>query len=93
MMGGRRGKDGPIRTCLGCRQRRPKAELVRLVRREDGRLAVDRAGPGRGAYVCADAECAERALRGGRLGAALRGSVVGALEPALVNAMRRDAGR
>jgi len=68
-------KHVPIRTCLGCRQRRPKRELVRLVRRADGVVACDasRAAPGRGAYVCADAACLERALKAGRLSQALRG--------------------
>ncbi|MGH6954236.1 MAG: YlxR family protein [Alphaproteobacteria bacterium] len=94
MMMGRRGKDGPMRTCLGCRQRRPKGELVRLVRRPDGRVAADRLGPGRGAYVCADTGCVDRVLRGGRLNAALRGACVAEPElAAVVNTMRRDPGR
>jgi uncharacterized protein len=68
-------KHVPIRTCLGCRQRRPKRSLVRLVRRSDDVVAVDVAGmaPGRGAYVCADPACLERALKTGRLAQALRG--------------------
>jgi uncharacterized protein len=68
-------KHVPIRTCLGCRQRRAKRELVRLVRRADGVVVRDAAGtaPGRGAYVCADAGCLERVLKAGRLSHALRG--------------------
>jgi predicted RNA-binding protein YlxR (DUF448 family) len=62
----------PMRTCVGCRRRRPKAELLRLVRRADGRVDADARGPGRGAYVCADRDCAERALRPGRLAHAFR---------------------
>jgi predicted RNA-binding protein YlxR (DUF448 family) len=64
----------PQRTCLGCRQRRAKRALVRLVRRPDGVVVVDARGvlPGRGAYVCAEAACAERALRTGRLAQAFR---------------------
>jgi uncharacterized protein len=65
-------KHAPTRTCLGCRQRRPKRELVRLVRRPDGLVAVDAAGPGRGAYVCAEPACVERALKTGRLAHAFR---------------------
>ena len=66
--------DGPYRTCLGCRQRKLKRELVRLVRRADGTVSRDPTGaaPGRGAYVCADAACAERALKAGRLSHAFR---------------------
>lgn len=65
----------PIRTCLGCRRRRPKSDLVRLVRRADGAVVPD-AGiglPGRGAYVCAEIRCVERALKTGKLTHALRG--------------------
>ena len=67
-------RDAPTRTCLGCRARRPKSELVRLVRRADGVVAVDVAArlPGRGAYVCADAGCVERALKSGKLSHAFR---------------------
>lgn len=62
----------PMRTCLGCRQRRPKAEMVRLVRRADGRVTAAATASGRGAYVCADPECVERGLKAGRLAHAFR---------------------
>ena len=64
----------PERTCIGCRRARPKAELVRLVRAGDGRVAVDRDGcaAGRGAYVCASLECVTKALAKGRLEHAFR---------------------
>ncbi|RPH84328.1 MAG: YlxR family protein [Candidatus Rokuibacteriota bacterium] len=67
-------KHVPIRTCVGCRQRRAKRELVRLARRPDGVVVVDAEGsrPGRGAYVCAEPGCAERPLKTGRLGRAFR---------------------
>jgi len=53
---------------------RAKAELIRLVRGDAGDVRVDRDGraPGRGAYVCATAECVEKALRAGRLGHAFK---------------------
>ena len=62
----------PQRTCVGCRTVRPKAELVRLARARDGSVVVDRAtnAPGRGAYVCRDTACIERARK--RLAGALR---------------------
>ena len=62
----------PIRTCLGCRRRRPKAEMRRLVRAADGRVSADERAPGRGAYVCRGPECLERALKPGRLAHAFR---------------------
>lgn len=52
----------PIRTCVGCRQRRPQAELLRCVLGADGVVRVDRVAPGRGAWVCGPA-CIEPARR------------------------------
>ncbi|HZF07060.1 MAG TPA: YlxR family protein [Patescibacteria group bacterium] len=63
----------PIRTCLGCRRRRPKGAMLRLVRGADGCVSVDDTAPGRGAYVCRDPECQERALKPARLAHAFRG--------------------
>lgn len=64
----------PVRTCLGCRRARPKGALVRLVRRADGVVVRDPTGraAGRGAYVCADPACLERALQRARLAHAFR---------------------
>ncbi|MDR3641477.1 MAG: YlxR family protein [Humidesulfovibrio sp.] len=69
-MNGQPQGEGPIRTCCICRRRLPKAELLRHVRSEndDGvRLVPDPRGkmPGRGLYVCDQAECRERFLRYG----------------------------
>jgi hypothetical protein len=65
---------GPQRTCLGCRQVRPKAIMIRLVRGSDGRVEMDRAGhaTGRGAYVCPVVDCLASAFKGPRLGRAFR---------------------
>ena len=70
-------KGSPQRTCIGCRQIKPKAELVRLVRRDDGGVVVDyqQMGSGRGAYACPTLECLDKALVPGRLARALKGSV------------------
>jgi uncharacterized protein len=64
----------PRRTCVACREVRDKAHLVRLTRRSDGVVVVDRAGtsPGRGAYVCRQSGCASRLVKGGRLSQAFR---------------------
>ena len=56
----------PERTCVGCRRRRPKHELVRLARTGgDVRLDLSRRLPGRGAYVCPDPACVASASRRG----------------------------
>ncbi len=64
----------PARTCLGCRKARPQALLVRLVRLPNGTVVADSGtrAAGRGAYVCPNAECVERALSRGRLGHAFK---------------------
>ena len=65
---------GPMRTCLGCRQVKPKEALIRLMRGRDGRVVADLEGrgSGRGAYVCPEVGCVERALQHGRLAHAFR---------------------
>jgi predicted RNA-binding protein YlxR (DUF448 family) len=62
------------RTCVGCRRKADKRELLRVVRVDEGRVAVDPSGsaPGRGAYVHHDAECVEAALEHGAVARALR---------------------
>ena len=63
----------PERSCVGCRQRAPKAELLRVARTPAG-VRVDPPGnaPGRGAYVHRDPGCVEAALRKGAFASALR---------------------
>ncbi len=69
----RRPRRAPQRTCVACRQVRPKAELLRVVRSPEGHLLVDVTGKaaGRGAYVCRRRECAEQAVAEKRLTRAL----------------------
>jgi uncharacterized protein len=59
----------PRRQCVACGQVRAKRDLVRVVRTPAGDVRVDVTGKvsGRGAYVCPDGTCVDRALRGGRL--------------------------
>jgi predicted RNA-binding protein YlxR (DUF448 family) len=80
---------------VGCRQARPKDELVRIVRHADGAVIVDAQGTsrGRGAYVCGEPACIERGLRRDRLAHAFRkpshaAPEVGPAIAALVNARR-----
>ncbi len=46
----------PIRTCIGCRTRRPDHELIRLAC-VDGNLVIGGRGTGRGASICAVEAC------------------------------------
>lgn len=58
-------KKIPMRQCMGCRERKPKKELVRVVRSPEGSVSVDLRGkaPGRGAYICPSPECLKKAIR------------------------------
>ena len=53
----------PMRMCVGCREMKPKMELTRVVKPQEGDCAIDFTGkaPGRGAYVCKSAECLKKA--------------------------------
>jgi predicted RNA-binding protein YlxR (DUF448 family) len=66
-------KKIPLRQCLGCREMKPKAELVRVVRSPEGQVSLDLKGkaPGRGAYVCRSAACLKKAVRSRALDRAL----------------------
>ncbi len=67
----------PIRTCVACRTSGEKKSLIRIVRTSKGQVVVDATGklPGRGAYLCASAECFRRAVKEKRLSKALRTEV------------------
>lgn len=63
----------PERSCVGCRRRAPKADLLRVARTPAGVHAdPSGGGPGRGAYVHRDPGCVAAALRKGHLARALR---------------------
>ena len=59
----------PLRICVGCREKKPKRELLRLVRTPGGEIRLDPGGKmsGRGAYICRQASCLAKALKGKRL--------------------------
>jgi len=64
----------PLRSCVVCQRKRPKRELIRVVRTPEGTIEVDPKGKrsGRGAYLCADRPCWDAALLHRRLGQALK---------------------
>lgn len=55
-------KKIPLRTCIACREMKPKGEMTRVVRNADGEIKLDPTGkaPGRGAYVCNDPACLKK---------------------------------
>ncbi len=58
-------KKIPQRQCMGCRERKAKKELIRVVRGTDGVVSLDFSGKlnGRGAYLCPNEECLKKARR------------------------------
>jgi predicted RNA-binding protein YlxR (DUF448 family) len=65
----KRPKHIPLRTCISCRETKPKRELLRVVRTPDGHVLIDATGKksGRGAYLCAKLSCWENAIKKKRL--------------------------
>ena len=58
-------KKIPQRQCLGCREMKNKRDLIRVVRSPEGEISLDFKGkkPGRGAYVCPDSACLQKARK------------------------------
>lgn len=57
------------RTCMGCNLKKDKKDLIRLVFNKTGEIFFDRTGKaeGRGAYICDDIKCLEKAIKTKRL--------------------------
>lgn len=62
------------RTCIGCKEKKEKKELIRIIKNPDGKIEIDITGKksGRGAYLCYNMECFEAALKKDRLKKALK---------------------
>ena len=58
-------KKIPQRQCMGCRERKAKREMIRIVRGTDGNVSLDFGGKmnGRGAYICPNPDCLAKAIR------------------------------
>ena len=55
----------PNRMCMVCRTRKPKCELIRIVKNKSGEISLDKTGKldGRGAYICKDKACIDKLLK------------------------------
>lgn len=62
-------KEVPKRTCIGCNEIKPKKGLIRIVKNKEGQIFLDKTGKanGRGAYICDNIECLEKAVKTKRL--------------------------
>ena len=81
-------KKIPMRMCVGCREMKPKKELIRVVRPPEGDVMLDRTGKaaGRGAYVCPNSACLEKARKAKTLERTLEASI----EPAVYDQLAKE---
>ena len=83
----------PQRQCMGCRERKAKRELIRIVRTTDGNVTVDFGGKlnGRGAYICPYAECLKKVQRSKALERSLETAIPEEVYDRLVREMEAGA--
>ncbi len=72
-------KKIPMRLCTGCREMKPKKELIRIVKTAEDGIKLDLTGKlnGRGAYICKNKECLQKAQRSNALSRAFETNVSG----------------
>lgn len=83
-------KKIPVRQCTGCGERKPKNELIRIVRTPEEKIVLDFTGKqnGRGAYICKSKDCLTLCVKKKRLdnafGIAVPADVISELEKELI---------
>ena len=62
-------KNIPQRTCIGCNKKNNKNDFIRIVRDNQNNISIDKTGKanGRGAYICDNIECLEKAIKNKRI--------------------------
>lgn len=85
-------KKIPMRQCLGCREMKPKRELLRIVRSPEGTVCLDLRGKanGRGAYVCPQTDCLKKAIRAKALSRAFETEIPQEVYDALLMEMEEE---
>ena len=86
-------KKIPQRQCMGCRERKAKRELIRVVRGTDGVVSLDFSGKlnGRGAYICPQTECLQKARKAKSLERSLEVPIPEEIYQRLVREMEDNA--
>jgi predicted RNA-binding protein YlxR (DUF448 family) len=67
---------GPHRRCVGCRQKKPQTQLLRIAV-EGGAAVPGKGKPGRGCWVCKEEQCAKEAVKTGQFARAFKGKAKG----------------
>lgn len=70
-------KKIPLRKCIACGIRKPKKELIRIVKNNEKGVSIDENNKinGRGAYLCSNIECITNAKESNKLSRALETNV------------------
>ena len=84
----------PMRMCLGCNEMKEKKELMRVVKNAAGDISLDFTGkkPGRGAYLCKNAACLQKARKTKRLERAFQTAIPSEVYDALQEELEKDEG-
>lgn len=83
-------KKIPTRICVGCREAKEKRSMVRVVKNAEGIIQLDETGKknGRGAYICRNTECLERAIHSKGLERSLKTAIPAEIIEVLKEEMR-----
>ena len=87
-------KKMPVRMCTGCREHKPKNEMIRVVRSPQGEISLDFTGKqsGRGAYLCKSCECLQKARKTRQLERALQTAIPEQVYERLEQQMQSEGG-
>ena len=85
-------KKIPMRQCLGCREAKPKKELIRVVRSAEGEISLDFKGKaaGRGAYICRSTDCLEKARKARRFEKSFSCRIEESVYEVMMNELREE---
>ena len=85
-------KKIPLRKCVGCGEMKPKKELIRVVKSPEGEISIDLTGKksGRGAYICPDKGCFDKARKGKRLERALETKIPESVYDAMLEELNNN---
>lgn len=82
----------PMRLCLGCNEMKPKKELMRIVKSPEDEISLDFTGKknGRGAYLCKDVQCFEKARKARRFEKSLSCRIDESVYEVMTNELRKE---
>ncbi len=85
-------KKLPLRRCIGCGEMKEKGDLIRIMKDEENRIAIDPGGRrnGRGAYLCRDASCLQKAIKSRALERSLKCRVESAVYESLAEQLQNQ---